>query len=113
MSNVFLTAVGAESTMPERSTVAAHPAVWLVRSPDGMDVFDATFGQVLHTAKFEGYGTSTVSDTLDYAAVTLQDRAQLRGRDGTVVWEHVHGGWPQWGTGSAYWDSATETFAFT
>lgn len=113
MSNVSLTAVGPELAMPQRSTVSAHPAGWLVRSPDGVDVFDAMFDRVLYTAQFEGCGTSTVSDTLDYAAVTLQDRAQLRGRDGTVVWEHVHGGWPQWGTGSAYWDSATETFAFT
>ncbi|MGW0174305.1 hypothetical protein ACWDUM_10705 [Rhodococcus sp. NPDC003322] len=113
MSNEFLTAVGAELTMPERSTVAAHPAGWLVRAPGGVDVFDTMFEQVLFSARFEGCGTSTVSDSLDYAAVTLQDRAQLRGRDGTVVWEHLHGGWPQWGTGSAYWDSATETFAFT
>lgn len=113
MSNEFLTAAGAELAMPERSTVAAHPAGWLVRSPGGVEVFDAMFDRVLFAATFEGCGTSTVSDTLDYAAVTLRDRAQLRGRDGTVIWEQVHGGWPQWGTGSAYWDSATETFAFT
>ncbi|EME19822.1 hypothetical protein [Rhodococcus triatomae] len=113
MSNEFLTAVGVELTMPERSTVEAHPAGWLVRSPGGVDVYDARFERALFTARFEGCGTSTVSDALDYAAVTLRDRAQLRGRDGAVLWEHVHGGWPQWGTGSAYWDSATETFAFT
>lgn len=99
--------------MPERSTVASHPAGWLVSSPDRLEVFDATFQRSLFTAEFDGCGTSRVSDALDYAAVTLHDRAQLRRPDGSVVWEHVHGGWPQWGTGSAYWDSHSETFAFT
>ncbi|MDH6279837.1 hypothetical protein [Prescottella agglutinans] len=113
MSNAFLTPVGAELTMPERSTVAAHPAGWLVSSPDRLEVFDATFGRSLFTTEFEACGTSAVSDRLDYAAVSLGDRAQLRRPDGSVVWEHVHGGWPKWGTGSAYWDANSETFAFT
>lgn len=33
MSNAFLTPVGAEIAMPERRTVASHPAGWLVSSP--------------------------------------------------------------------------------
>jgi len=113
MSKSFLTPVGPELAMPERSSVAAHPAGWLVSSPDRLQVFDPTFGRVLFTAQFDGCGASTVSAELDYAAVSLRDRAQLRGADGSVVWERVHGGWPQWGTGSAYWDASTETFAFT
>jgi len=113
MSNTFLAPVGAELTMPERSTVTSHPAGWLVSSPERLEVFDATFDRSLFAAEFEGCGASTVSDALDYAAVSLRDRAQLHRPDGSVVWEHVHDGWPEWGTGSAYWDSASETFAFT
>lgn len=113
MSNAFLTPVGAEIVMPERSTIAAHPAGWVASSPGGIEVFDRTLSRSLFVAAFEGYGSSTVSDQLDYAAISLRDRAQLRRRDGSVAAEFVHDGWPDWGTGSAYWDSVSEIFAFT
>lgn len=113
MSNKFLTPVGAELVMPERSTVTSHPAGWLVSWPGGLEVFDSTFGRSLLSAAFEGCGVSTVSDALDYVAVSLRDRAQLRRPDGSIVWEHVHDGWPEWGTGSAYWDSVSEMLVFT
>ncbi|RDI19008.1 hypothetical protein DEU38_119106 [Rhodococcus sp. AG1013] len=83
MSNAFLTQVGAELTMPARSTVSAHPAGWLVSSPGGLEVFDATFGRSLFSAEFEGRGVSAVSDALDFAAVSLRDRTQLRTPDGS------------------------------
>ncbi|MDI9903189.1 hypothetical protein QM716_25360 [Rhodococcus sp. IEGM 1409] len=113
MSNAFLEPVGSALVTPERTTVTSHSAGWCISSPGKLEVVDAAFDRTLFTAEFEGCGSSSVSDSLDYVAVSLRDRAQLRSPNGSIVWEFRHDGWPEWGTGSAYWDSATETFAFT
>jgi hypothetical protein len=89
MSSAFLTPVGAEFTMPERSTVTSHPAGWLVSSPDRLEVFDATLHRSLFTAEFEGCGASTVAVVPRHSDCATE----RRGCSPMVVHSGLHADW--------------------